>query len=265
MLRALTWKLSQELDGALDEVSKLSLQMWVSLALAVVATSVFLPYLGHRLQAARGKASHLASELQIVRAAAEQFVEDSEQKRARIAELEQPCFDCCQDPADFAGELGYDFAWKIFNVEQDQATMRFVKIQCPGVCHEDIEVQLIYNGCEVTIRRKASRGVEATTWRKQFSWQPSEGLFEFKEDQMQVEQGFLHLVFKAFNFQSRVIRFPQHFSIDSSDNDMLWEYSAEEAAQLDESSTDLAPMKPDSYLDTESTASTPRKQVCSDD
>merc|ERR1712232_252895 len=109
-----------------------------------------------------------------------------------------------------------------------------------------------------TIQRKASWGVEATTWRKQFCWPPSEGLFEFKEDHMQVEQGFLHLVFKAYNFQSRVIRFPQHFSIDCTDYDMMWEYSAEDTVTLDESSADLAPAKPDSYLDTESTASTPR-------
>jgi len=102
-----------------------------------------------------------------------------------------------------------------------------VKIQCPGVTHADVEVDLIWKGCDVTINRKASLGVEAMVWKKRFQFDHNDGLFEFKEDQMQLENGFLQLVFRAYSFQSRAVRFPQHFCMDSNDKEMDWEYSAE--------------------------------------
>merc|ERR1711865_522302 len=125
-------------------------------------------------------------------------------------------------------ELGFDFACQVFSKNCDQSGTRLVKIQCPGVAHEDVEVQVIFNGCNVLIRRKASQGVKAVTWRRRFEFQPSEGLFEFMSDQMQLECGFLHLVFKDNAFQNRVVRFPQHFNLDSTDNDLRWECEEDE-------------------------------------
>jgi len=236
----------------------------VLLTVALVFISIFLPYLRHRLQAAHCRATTLAAELSTARAAKGHLAEENAKKQARIAELEHS-LERLEAPANPHVDLGFDFAYRVFNMELDQSTMRFIKIQCPGVAHEDIEVQLIFNGCEVTIARKASQGVEAITWRRQFYWKPSEGLFEFKEDQMQLEHGFLHLVFKAYTYQTRVIRFPQHFNLDSGDNDGCWDFEADENEDaLNEfwgETTDLTLMKPDSYIDTESTASTRRKST----
>merc|ERR1712124_215850 len=79
----------------------------------------------------------------------------------------------------------------------------------------------------VTIHRKASTGVDAMVWKRRIQFDPKDGLFEFKEDQMQLENGFLQLVFRAYSFQSRAVRFPQHYSLASTDVDACWEYSAE--------------------------------------
>lgn len=123
-----------------------------------------------------------------------------------------------------AGELGFDFGFRILDREVGQETVRLIKIQCPGVEHADVEVELIFNGCIVSLRRRASCGVEAATWRRRFQFRPSDGLFEFKEDQMTLERGYLQLFFRAYRFQSRVIRFPQHYSLAESDSDQYWDY-----------------------------------------
>mmetsp|Transcript_83813 Transcript_83813/g.233794 ORF Transcript_83813/g.233794 Transcript_83813/m.233794 type:complete len:480 (+) Transcript_83813:44-1483(+) len=123
--------------------------------------------------------------------------------------------------------FGSEITHRIFHADSDGGATRIVKIECPGVTHSDVEVGIIWNGCDVTISRQAALGVEATTWKKRFQFDPAEGLFEFKEDQMQLEQGFLHLVFRAYAFQRRAVRFPQHFSLASTDNDYCWDYSIE--------------------------------------
>jgi len=229
------------------------------LSVVVLVTSIFLPYLGHRLHTAHSKTAMLANELATTRTWQGQLSEEIKRKQARIDELEN-CLDCSEAPSEIDGELGFDFACQIFNVDLEQSTSRLIKIQCPGVAHEDVKVQLIFNGCEVTISRRASPGVEAMIWKRQFYWKPSEGLFEFKEDQMQLERGFLHLVFKAYVFQSRVIRFPMHFNLDADDNDGCWDFEADDSFVCeDDNPIDMTLMKPGSYIDTESTASTPRR------
>jgi len=238
----------------------------VLLSMAVVVVSILLPCLMQRLRAARGRAATLVVELGTARAANGYLVDENAKKELKIAELEQN-LDCLAVSDDLLaippGELGFDFAFQVFNIDDDSTTTRFIKIQCPGVAHEDVEVQLIFNGCDVTIARQASRGVEAITWRRQFQFKVSEGLFEFKEDQMQLEHGFLHLVFKAYTFQSRVIRFPKHFSLDSTDKDLCWEFEPEEVAPCEESPIDCMLRKPGSHIDTDSTASTPRMRLYS--
>lgn len=135
---------------------------------------------------------------------------------------------------DAVGHLGFDFGWQIFDTELGRESVRLIKIQCPGVEHADVQVGLLFNGCEITVRRRASRGVEATTWSRQFQFRISDGLFEFREDQMKLEKGFLQLVFRAYSFQSRVIRFPQHFSLVDTDADHNWEYAADHDDHDDE-------------------------------
>lgn len=77
---------------------------------------------------------------------------------------------------------------------------------------------------------------------------------------MQLERGFLHLVFTAYNFQSRVIRFPDHFTMNAVDNDGCWEFDSEGESPCDESGIDLLCTNPGSHMDSATTASisTPR-------
>lgn len=77
---------------------------------------------------------------------------------------------------------------------------------------------------------------------------------------MQLERGFLHLVFTAYNFQSRVIRFPDHFTMNAVDNDGCWEFDSEGESPGDESGIDLLCTNPGSHMDSATTASisTPR-------
>jgi len=158
--------------------------------------------------------------------------------RARALELQQELQTEVGDMVavgQAAGELGQDFNFHIFDTQLDQEVVRLVKIQCPGVDHADVEAELIFNGCNVRVRRRASEGVEGVTWVKRFQFRPSDGLFEFKEEQMRLEHGYLYLVFRAYSFEKRIIRFPRHFSLASSDADQAWDYSAEATLeQVDE-------------------------------
>merc|ERR1712113_1161520 len=102
--------------------------------------------------------------------------------------------------------------------------LRFIKIQCSGVQHSDVQIDILDNGCVVKIHRQPSRGVEACEWRKKFQFRPSDGRFELREDQIVLERGYLVIVFRAYKTQTRVFRFPPTFDIAS--------YEAEEGVPL---------------------------------
>lgn len=198
------------------------------------------------------------------------------QKRINILEQELHAeFGDMVCVGDFDGGLGTDFGFRVFNTDINQEAVRLIKVQCPGVKHADVEIELIFNGCEVTIRRQASRGVASVMWKKRFQFKPSDGLFEFREEQMLLEDGFLQLVFRSCAFQNRLVLFPRHFSLADTDTDACWDYAADgDADQGDEAeawwhdmqgsavSPSTQPMlgKPNSLVDvdTESTASTTR-------
>jgi len=116
-----------------------------------------------------------------------------------------------------AGTLDPDMSFCITDEWRDQEMDRVITIQCPGVRHCDVVVNFVFNGCIV----KISRAIE---WEKGFQFRPSEGLFEFKEDQAKLEQGLLQLVFRTYDIQSRVFRFPHHFDLSAADNDATWTF-----------------------------------------
>lgn len=109
---------------------------------------------------------------------------------------------------DYSENLGKEFSFNISDEIRDQGKIRTIKIQCPGVCQKDVFMLIFSNGCEVTIERQVSCGVDAVTWKKRFQFKPSEGVFEFKEDQAVLEHGYLTLVFDVRVFQKRVFRLP---------------------------------------------------------
>lgn len=126
--------------------------------------------------------------------------------------------------------LGSDFMFHVFDEKLDQGTLRSIKIQCPGVRHSEVSIEIMFNGCLVKISRESSQGVDATHWEQRFQFRPSEGWFEFEEDQATLDRGFLTLVFRAYAFHSRPFRFPQHF--DLHNQPITWEYTHEGSAEL---------------------------------
>ncbi|CAE7508143.1 unnamed protein product [Symbiodinium pilosum] len=137
--------------------------------------------------------------------------------------------------------LGQDFGYHLLDTEVNGATVRMVKIQCPGVEHEDVSVDLLFNGCQVRLSRRAACGVAAAAWAKRFEFPTHEGIFEFWEDQMRLEHGFLHLIFRMRPFHSRRVRFPRHYTLTATDTDDWWDYpgaavpAGKEAANLADS------------------------------
>lgn len=92
---------------------------------------------------------------------------------------------------------------------------RFIRIQCPGVTSAEIEIELIPNGAVITIDRKESDGVQRLAWSGRFQFPLEEGLFEFREEEAQLEYGILKLAFRSEPPARRVFRFSQASMRDS--------------------------------------------------
>ncbi|CAJ1380981.1 unnamed protein product [Effrenium voratum] len=211
-------------------------------------------------------ALQLRSEAQSRRSLAARL-EEQEARVNQLAELSRPLCDACDEPWDWQRSLllavlllaafnwhlrrqlrraqvpakdapdssspglGTDFGHQVVDTLTQEKHLRLIKVQCPGVEHGDVEVELLFNGCHVRIERRASCGVPAASWMRRFEFSPQDGLFEFREDQMRLEQGFLHLIFQHRSFQARRIRFPQHYALSATDTDLWWEYPEAKPAQ----------------------------------
>lgn len=244
------WKLANEVEVQADELTSLRLQLrselersaasssfyclppfgfwkglWLQIgkflvfAIAITCGLAMLPSCRCRLKSASGRVVQTILRLWIPRNSTQLVDSDSRVPLDRHVEVEcaLPFYNPRKILAYANDELGFDFAHQIFRADSDQSQTCLIKIHCPGVKHEDVEIQLLVNGVDVTIHRKSSCGVEEMLWKKQFTFKPSEGLCEFKEDQMRLECGFLHLYFRQYPFQRRVIRFPQHFTLGAPD------------------------------------------------
>jgi len=125
---------------------------------------------------------------------------------------------------------------EVFPSESEEGLpVRIVQILCPGVEHSGIQVDLISDGCDVMIQRKASLGLDAMQWKRRFRFEAEEGQgsFEFREDRMELDHGLLKLVFQANSYRRRTVRFPQHYSLAASDGDLLWESASTSAGSFE--------------------------------
>ncbi|CAE7369913.1 unnamed protein product, partial [Symbiodinium necroappetens] len=116
-----------------------------------------------------------------------------------------------------------EFHHQMVHVQVNGVPGRLVRICCPGVRHQDIEVKLLPNGCHIALTRPAMRGLKEARWQKTLQFDFREGFFEFVEDQMQLELGHLTLLFRETHYQDRTIRFAQHFSMDAFDQELVWD------------------------------------------
>eukprot|EP00930_Biecheleria_cincta_P003529 TRINITY_DN104468_c0_g1_i1.p1 TRINITY_DN104468_c0_g1~~TRINITY_DN104468_c0_g1_i1.p1 ORF type:complete len:466 (-),score=69.84 TRINITY_DN104468_c0_g1_i1:52-1392(-) len=218
--RSLTLHLDRQFATSADSVAPEFAHLLCSQRLVLVALGILIALVG----IVAGTTCHRTA-----------WKSECEQARVKMEELEAKLDEQgsrgdsdAQQVSEETG-FGFDFGFRVLDAKVANGTSRLVKIQCPGVEHRDVEIELLFNGCQVTIHRRASCGLEATTWKKQFEFPPREGLFEFKEDQMRLEHGFLHLVFRAYAFQSRVVRFPSHFALEATDSDLWWDYPDDDA------------------------------------
>lgn len=110
-----------------------------------------------------------------------------------------------------------------FEERTPEGIVRFIKIQCPGVTSTEIEIELIPNGAVIEIDRKESHGVQRLAWSGRFQFPLEEGLFEFREEEAQLEHGILHLVFRSEPPGRRVFRFPETSTRDGPTTcDVSW-------------------------------------------
>eukprot|EP00434_Breviolum_minutum_P005887 symbB.v1.2.005191.t1/scaffold299.1/size236002/3 len=135
-------------------------------------------------------------------------------------------------------ELG-DFKYQTYKTSKDGSCIeQVIRVECPGVRHEDVQVKLIPNGCDVTLHRRPLPGLQEVWWKHRFHLSLSDGFFEFVEEQMQLEHGFLILVLRELR-QDRTIRFAknssvrfQHFCMDAFDDQLNWDYPADDCLEI---------------------------------
>uniref|UniRef100_A0A7S0ABB1 Uncharacterized protein n=1 Tax=Pyrodinium bahamense TaxID=73915 RepID=A0A7S0ABB1_9DINO len=110
----------------------------------------------------------------------------------------------------FVGRLGHDFDLCVHDELEEGNVTRVVRIQCTGVVPEDVRAELIPNGCVLQVARASSPGLGPANWTKRIQFQLADHVFEFREDEMQLDGGILQLVFRAHRPPTRVARPRQH-------------------------------------------------------
>jgi len=141
-------------------------------------------------------------------------------------------FFCSRSARSELGHFKYQ-TYKTSKTQDGSCIEQVIRVECPGVRHEDVQVKLIPNGCDVTLHRRPLPGLQEVWWKHRFHLSLSDGFFEFVEEQMQLEHGFLILVLRELR-QDRTIRFAknssvrfQHFCMDAFDDQLNWDYPAD--------------------------------------
>ena len=130
---------------------------------------------------------------------------------------------------NYKSTLGVDFGfhvWPALVMGDGEKKEKWIniKIQCSGVQHKDVHVDIIFNGCIVKLTRQASEGVEAREWVMRFQFKPSQGLFDFVEDQATLDKGYLEIFFRERPYDNRVFKFPEYFPMGKTDLDRQYEF-----------------------------------------
>mmetsp|Transcript_85936 Transcript_85936/g.170596 ORF Transcript_85936/g.170596 Transcript_85936/m.170596 type:complete len:386 (+) Transcript_85936:21-1178(+) len=91
---------------------------------------------------------------------------------------------------------------------------RTVTIECPGVLRSGITIRVPprMNGAEVEIRRSGAPGITAVVWRRRFTFPWEEGVFECRDEEMQLDNGVLRLVFESELKRVRLAHLPPPWS-----------------------------------------------------
>lgn len=149
-----------------------------------------------RYQDQKLAADRLAMELKVARLLLEQHREEMEASHANPGDLRFIVYDegCANE------------------------RKRYVKVECPGVTHDDIEIEVVINGAVVKVTRQPSHGMCRVNWKKRFQFQLEEGHFELQEDEVHLAFGILYVPFRAHTPRSKVFRLPtKHLDLQKTD------------------------------------------------
>jgi len=113
-------------------------------------------------------------------------------------------------------ERSRDFPFEMYDEGTETGMARVVKVECPGVTHSDVEIEIIFNGAVIMIDRRPAQGFPASRWTRRLQFGIEEGRFEFAEDETKLEFGILQVTFKTEIPTPRIFRFPQHSDLATS-------------------------------------------------
>lgn len=105
---------------------------------------------------------------------------------------------------------GRDFDCSVMEECLGDGAMRLIKIHSSGLCDHIMVVDLICNGCIVSIRKPTPDADEMVLWTQQFQFGLSEGLFDLVEDETTLDEDLLQLTFRTRACESHSLRFQQH-------------------------------------------------------
>ncbi|CAE8657591.1 unnamed protein product, partial [Polarella glacialis] len=126
----------------------------------------------------------------------------------RVAHLEYPSMSSHTSAVE-------PFRHVVYN-EDDR---RIIKVECPGVTIHDVRIESLFNGAKVAVNRKESPGVIPQKWEQEFKFPVEDGHFEIEQSDTIVENGFLHVVFRAYTHQPRVFQVIPVFHMAARDDD----------------------------------------------
>jgi len=150
-----------------------------------------------------------ASSLNTERSKVARLEQELQMRQGHVMQLEQEMMKA----EDMAGVTDTVFPFTVQDEDSAQDRVRLVKIHCPSASQGDIQVEIIRNGCVVTIQRSDISPEES--WSKRFQFRDSEGTYEFKEDQAMLENGYLQLAFRVYAPQRRSFRLPAPVALPS--------------------------------------------------
>jgi len=129
---------------------------------------------------------------------------------------------------------------------------RTVTIECPGVLRSGIIVRLPpqINGADVEIKRLGAIGITAALWQRRFKFPWEEGIFECRQEEMQLENGILRLVFESELKRERLVHLPpprclQVFTLSEDDESTSKLPSCDVCSQGSESSSSASLFQPE--------------------
>merc|ERR1719193_2171499 len=118
-----------------------SLWWWrVSLAVPLVLCGVLSVVLAFKVEDEKAKALLLECRVTQATTAASKFQKEASRLQMELSEELGGTIKIDGHP----GELSTEFSYHIFDKTTEEASVRTIKVQCPGVRHDDVRIELVF-------------------------------------------------------------------------------------------------------------------------